>query len=898
MGWLQQLFSRRRRYDELSESIREHLDEKIADLMDSGMTRDQAESTARREFGNVTRIEEHSREVWQWPRLESIWADVRFALRQLRKSPGFTVTAVLTLALGIGANTAIFTLVDSIMLRPLPFPQQGQLMRIGYGDSETNSAFFPKGWIRALGEHSRSFAAISGFGPDAESNVGNVNSTNRMFGAKVMVNALSTLDVPPALGRFFSPEDAMSAHDPVVVVSYGYWQQHFAGKPDAIGQRIRIDGVPRRVIGVMPAGVRFPYVDTQFLTPVTFKGGDPLDPWQHFDLRAFGRLKQGVAPLQAQAELRRLQKLILPMFPWQMPDIWARDMTVVPLLQSEVGAMRPRLLLLFAAVGLILLVACANVANLLLARAAGREREIAIRGALGASTTRLVRQLLSESLVLGVVAGAVGLIAAATSLQALVTLLPANTPRLTDVSLHWPMFAFAAGASVLTGLLFGLIPALQMVSLNLSASLHAGSRSVAGKAGQFRVSMMLVVGQIALSVVVITAAGLMLRSLWSLSQVNPGFQTDRIVTAEVPLNANACQDRSITTSSVPVTSMPSGRCQEFFETLLDRVRGLPDVEHTALTDSLPLIGQQGNYAYDAQGHPRDARQGALMATERIVSPGYFATLGIPLARGRLLDEQDTSGASRAVVISQTMANRLWPHEDPLGMHILNASDEARPAVWNDSKAVTVVGVVSNTREGSLAGGFGDEIYLPMTAAHEQPTMYVLLRTRKSTQAAAAELRQIVADIDSQVPVTRVQTLNEVVATSESASRSLTILLLMFGGLAVIIGSVGVYSLIAYIVSWRTREFGIRLALGAQRWQIVKGVVGQSLFLAVSGSVAGLAAAALVGQVMRRFLFGVKPLDPITFCAVALLMTLLALAAAWIPARRAARVDPMKALRSE
>jgi len=811
-------------------------------------------------------------------------ADFKYALRQLWKSPGFSLTAILTLALGIGANTAIFTLVDSIMLRPLPFPQQERLMRIGYGDEDPNAAYFPKGWLRAINDKSTSFAAISGFGPDSESNVGDGGSSSRVFGAEVMTNAFGALDLTPAAGRFFSPENAAAANEPVVVLSYGYWREHFAANPDAIGQTLRIDGVSRRVIGVMPAGVRFPYEDTQFLTPVTFKGGDALDPWQQFDLRAFGRLKADATPAKSQAELRQMQKLLLPLFPWQMPETWPQNQSVVPLLESEVGAMGPRLMLLFGAVGLILLIACANVANLMLARASGREREIAIRGALGASAKRLIRQLLSESIVLGALAGALGLIVAAVSLQTLVTLLPADTPRMNDISLHWPVFLFAAAASVVTGLLFGLIPALKMASPNLRDALHSGSRSVAGKAGQFRVSIILVIGQIALSVVVITVAGLMLHSLWSLNQVNPGFQTDRIVTAEVSLDANACSMQ--------------GRCQAFFQTLIEHARGIAGAEDVALTDSLPLKAPMGDYVYDAQDHPRNARQEALRATARIVSPGYISALGIQTVRGRLLEQQDTSGASPAAVISQSMASRLWPNQDPLGKHILNVSDEAQPAVWNHEKAATIVGVVGNTHEGSLAADFGDEVYLPTTPAHERPTMYVLLRTRTSTAAAVDGLRQAVAEIDSQAPVTRVRTLNQVVATSESASRSLSFMLLAFGGLAVVIGGIGVYSLIAYIVSWRTREFGIRMALGAQRWQIVQGVVRQSLLLALAGSLAGLIAAFFVGQIMHSFLFGVKPLDPVTFGAVALLMTLLALAAAWVPALRAASVDPMKTLRME
>ena len=474
--------------------------------------------------------------------------DLKFALRQLRKSPGFTLTAVLTLALGIGANTAIFSLVDSIMLRPLPFPQQDRLARIEYGPAGVS--FYPKGWIRALGEHSNSFTAISGVGADAESNVAGVDSSDRVFGAEVMANAFGTLGIHPALGSFFTRDEEIAGRDLVVVISYGYWQQRFGQDPNVIGQTIRIDGISRRIIGVMPAGVRFPYSDTQFVTPVAFKGGDPIDPWRTFDLRMFGRLKDGVSTAQAQAELNALHAALLPLFPWRMPDAWPSDLTVVPLLESEVGATRPRLLLLFGAVGLILLIACANVANLTLARAAGREREMALRGALGASSSRLIQQLLSESVLVGALAGIAGLLAAAASLQALVRLLPADTPRLNEISLHWPVFLFAAVASLMAGFLFGLIPALKMASPNLQGALRSSGRGVAGKASQFRVSMALVMGQIGLSVVVITAAGLLLHSLYRLSKVDPGFRTERVVTAEVSLDATACQEKAGATGSL------------------------------------------------------------------------------------------------------------------------------------------------------------------------------------------------------------------------------------------------------------------------------------------------------------------------------------------------------------
>ncbi|UWZ83799.1 ABC transporter permease [Occallatibacter riparius] len=812
-------------------------------------------------------------------------ADIQYALRQLRRSPGFALTAILTLALGIGANIAIFTLINSMLLRPLPFADQARLMRIDYSSAQADTTFFPKGWIRALSEHSKSFSAVAAFGPDAESNVGDGGSPARVFGVEVTANALDTLGIHPAAGRFFTTDDAIAGHEPTVVLSYGYWREHYGSSPAAIGQTVRIDGVSRRIAGVMPAGIRFPYADTQFLTPITFKGDNPLDPWATgYDLRAFGRLRQGVTPGQAQAELRSLQRQLLPLFPWRMPDIWASEMTVLPLLESQVGALRPRLLLLFAAVGLILLIACANVANLMLARAAGREREIAIRGALGATGSRLVRQLLSESAVVGVLAGVVGLLAAWGSVGLLVRLLPADTPRAQDVSLGWPVMAFAAGASLMAALLFGFIPALKMAKPALGDALHLRGRGTAGKVGQFRVSMILVMGQIALSVLVITGAGLLLHSLWRLSQVDPGFKTERVMTAEVSLDASACQAK--------------GHCDGFFRTLLEQLKGMPDADKVALTDSVPLTAQAGGYVYDAENHPRDARQGALLATGRKVTPSYFAALGLTLAHGRLLDQQDLSGATRAVVINQRMAERLWPHQDPIGKHLLAVGDEPQPTVWVSEKAVTVVGVVNNTHENGLATDFGEEVYLPMTPDREQPVLYVLLRTRTTTRAAADELRSAVAGVDAQVPVTRIRTLNEVVAASQSAPRSLAILLLVFGALALAIGGVGVYSLIAYIVSWRTREIGIRLALGAQRSQIVGAVVRQSLMLALGGAAAGLIGAAFAGKLLQRFLFDVKAVDPVTYVGVAGLMTVLALLAAWIPARRAASVDPIQTLRLE
>jgi len=556
----------------------------------------------------------------------------------------------------------------------------------------------------------------------------------------------------------------------------------------------------------------------------------------------------------------------------------------VPLLESQTGAMRPRLLLLFGAVGLILLIACANVANLMLARASAREREIAVRSALGASGKRLVQQLLSESVVVGLTAGAVGLGAAAASLRIFVGLLPADTPRIQDVSLHWGDVAFTLGASVFAGLVFGLIPSVKMAGMNLLSTLRMDGRGLAGQGSRFGISKILVMAQIGLTVVVITAAGLVLHSLYRITKVDPGFRTDHIVTAEVALDAASCKEK--------------GKCGAFFDAVMDRSRGIAGVESAALVDSLPLSGRADNYVFDAEDHPRDARQGALLATSRVVSPGYFDVLGVQVVRGRLLDQQDVSGTTHAVVVNEHMAQRLWPGQNAIGKHLLDVVDEKTPAVWNPEKASVVVGVVRNALEGGLQEGFKDEVFLPLTTDRDQPVMYAVLRTRTSASETAAGLRSAVASVNSLVPVTRVRTMDDLVSNSVAAPRALAVLLLGFGALAIVIGAVGVYSLIAYIVSWRTREIGLRLALGAQRWQIVMGVVRESLFLALAGSVAGLAGAIALSRVLHSFLFEVSAVDPLTFGTVPVLMALVAVTAAWVPARRAAGVDPMEALRAD
>ncbi len=814
-----------------------------------------------------------------------ILQDVRYALRQLNRSRGFALVAILTLALGIGANTAIFSVIDSILLEPLPFPHQDRLVKLSsVGLSGHFYYTYPKGWIRAYQQRSRTLAGISGYTLDTEYNVTGGGTADRAFGSAVSVNLFDTLGVRPALGRFFAAGEENVGQDHVVVLSNGFWRQQFGGDPNVIGRTMLLDGVSREIIGVAPAETRFPNFETQFWIPIAFKAGDPNDPWISFTVDAVGRLRDGVSPTRAAAELNSLHREMLTLFPWRMPDSWADNMVVTPLLSSIVGDVRPRLLLLSGAVGLVLLIACANVANLMLARAAARQREISLRSALGANSGRLIRQMLTESAVLALVSGSLGVLLAAMSLNALKLVLPPDTPRLANLSLHGEVLLFALVISLFTGILAGLVPALHAGNKDLNNNLRVNAGNVFGTAHRFRISRLLVVGQIALAVVVIAAAGVMLRSLYRLSSTDPGFRTAQTLAAQISLDRSACTQK--------------GSCASFFDTLLNQAQGLPGVQSVALVDALPMTGYDNWYSFDAEGHPRSPTQLAPQASSRIVSPGYFQLMGVRLLRGRLLNDSDRTGLTHAIVINAEEANGLWPNQDPIGKHLMDLGDESQPTVWDMSKASIVVGVVSGTHHQGLDQDSGWENYMPVTPQNEKPVMNILLRSTTGPADLAASLRQLVAQLNPNVPVTRVRALESVIVSSTAAPRSLTWLLSAFAALAILVGGIGVYSLISYTVSWRTREIGLRLALGANRRQIAQLVLGQSLGLALAGSVLGIAGAVAATRLMSRFLFETSPLDPLTYSLVPVLFCMLALVASWAPARRAAAVDPMVALRNE
>jgi predicted permease len=557
MSWLQQLLLRRRLYGELSEEIRGHLEEKIEELLAGGMSRKEATAAARRQFGNVSLAEEEGREVWQWPSLESFLADVRFGARTLRKSPVFTAIAVLTLALGIGANTAIFSLVNGILLVPLRYPHADQLVSI--------TGAYPRGGLVAMSQQVRTMY-VAGYAEGHDFNLTGQGEPVRLTGTLVSAELLSILGTQPELGRVFEQGEDKPGQDSYVILSHALWQQRFASDPSVIGRSIELDGVGRQVVGVMPPDFRFPSTKAQIWIPLHNDPRSTVDYWASDYMPVIGRLRPGATPQQAQAEVRIFQSHVGALFPWQMPASWNADVGVVPLQDGMVADIRVRLLLLLAAVGLVLLIACTNVANLALSRAATREKEVGIRAAMGAGRRRIIRQLLTESVLLASLGGVLGLAFAAEGLSLLKSLLPADTPRLMDVHMDWRVLAFTGGLAILTGILVGLAPALHISRGALVESLKSGGRGTAVSVSH-RLRSGLVVGEIGLAVLLVIAAGLMIRSFWALSHVDPGFRSEHILTARITPNQSFCGD--------------AARCVAFYRNVLDQVQAYPGVSGAA-----------------------------------------------------------------------------------------------------------------------------------------------------------------------------------------------------------------------------------------------------------------------------------------------------------------------------
>ncbi|MGC2171805.1 MAG: ABC transporter permease [Candidatus Sulfotelmatobacter sp.] len=802
--------------------------------------------------------------------------DMRYALRQLHKSPGFTAVAVLTLALAIGANTAVFSVIDAVMLRPLPFHDPSRLVVVKTtepGRLDDIGVSYPAflDW-RSRGQV---FEGLSAFREDDFTLTGRGEPAH-LTGAVVSANMFSVLGVPPAMGRDFIPEEDKPIGTGLpVILSHSLWQSRFGSDPRIVGQNLTLDGNPVTVAGVMPAGFQFPVQRTpvEFWTTIALdaQGPAPMTSQRGASyLDVIGRLKPKVTLGTAQTEMSGIQAALNKQYPENRP----KGISLVPEADAVVGEMRRGLFILFLAVGLVLLIACANLANLLLARATARSKEISVRTALGATRWIILRQLLTESLLLAGAGAAVGLGLAAWGIKVLTALAPGDLPRITESGINLQVLAFTALIAVLTSILFGLVPALQAAKPELIASLNAGDRSGTETLTRIRLRSALIVTQTALAMVLLVGAGLLLRSLLGLGRVDPGFAEHHVITFGLDLPGRYGHAERV----------------EFYRRLLAQVRATPGVRSASAAFPLPLSAGDVKTSFDVEGRPIKPSERPV-TTLHIIDRDYFRTLGIPLTRGREFDLQDEAvGATAVVIVSQTLAKQAFPGEDPIGRRI-------KPNISggeNDAPMRVIVGVVGDVKAEGLGSPSIPESYVPYAQLPFAP-MSVLVRTVVSPGTMVPTLTREVQSLDNALPLLHIKSLDEYVSDSIVDTRFEAVLIGTFGALAFLLTTVGLYGVISYMVAQRTREMGIRLALGADRNAILGLVVKNGMLLAGAGVLIGWAAAFLLARLIASLLYGVGPDDPLTFVCVPIALITVAMLASYVPACRAARVDPMVAL---
>jgi predicted permease len=806
--------------------------------------------------------------------------DVRFGFRQLRKSLGFTAVASFTLALGIGANTAIFSLVSGILLRPLPYPHPSELVSL----AGSSPIVYPKGAFAAMREQIHTMD-VGAYAEGHEFNLTHVGEPIRLSGTAVSAELLSILGTRPELGRTFAPGDDAPGRDSYVILSHDLWQQRFNHDADILGKSVELEGVSREVIGVMPAAFHFPSSSTQLWVPLHNEPQNPSTYWAGDYMPVIGRLRPGATMAQASAEIRLFQSHVDALFPWTMPASWNADVTVTSLRNGMVADVRTRLLLLLGAVALVLLIACTNVANLTLSRAAAREKEMGIRSALGAGPARLARQLLTESVLLSAVGAVLGFGLAAAGLAALKSTLPADTPRLLDVSLDWRVLLFTGALAILSGLAFGLAPALQSSRSALSDSLNSAGRGVSVSVSR-RIRGSLAIGEVALSVMLVIASGLLIRSFWALSHVDTGFRPDQLLTARITPDQSFCND--------------AARCLAFYRDLLDRVHSSAGVADVALVNTLPLGGRVAKRSFDVEDFTiASESETQPLFWLQIVTPDYFRVMGIPLITGRWFNQSDQAGGPPVVVLSASTARRFWPHGDVIGKHVRFVGENN----WR-----TVVGIVSDVRAYDLENNEPNYMkgtaYVPYTPTatledgRVPAEMSIAVRMTYDSPEAASFLRNTLVASSPNIPVSEVKSMRAVVSDAASAPASTTFLFAAFAGVALVLGIVGVYGVLSFLVSKRSREMGVRMALGAQRGDVLLLIMKEGVRFSLTGIAIGLAGAFLVARLLTTQLYGISPLDSITYVSVASLVAVVTLAACYVPARRAMRVDPMVAMRGE
>ena len=869
---------------EVDDELRFHIETRIDALMARGMTRQAADAQVRREFGDVRaahdelaaidrgRVGRERRADWR----EALMQDVRFAMRSLIARPSSSIIASLTLALGIGANAAIFSVVDATLLKPLPYADPDRLVAVW-----PDGAMMPGIYVQVR-DQNKTLDPIGGYSSGTAVSMTSAAEPARLVQSEVTSRFFDVLGVRPALGRTFVEGEDQPGRDRVAVLSHALWQRQFSGDRTIIGKNVVVDGISRTVVGVAPEGFHYPSTAIDLWVPIS------LDPapsnigryWGMSSLNVIGRLRPGITVRQAEQDLAGLIDRARSTFPWRMPDEWGKGVPTIPLEQNVVGDVGPMLFVLFGSVAVVLLIACVNVANLLLGRAAAREREIAIRASLGAGRARIVRQLLTESVLLSLVGGVLGVAVAAGGVRALLLLIPAGMPRIAEVTIDVRVLAFAMFTALATGVGFGLLPALRASRPELQAVLGA-TRNAGGTRARRNVSEILVVAQIALGVVLVAGAGLLIKSFWRLHQVELGFRPAQVVAADVPIPAFA--------------SDTTPRARAFYDALLQQIRATPEVRSASVASVLPFGGVgslNSSFAVAIEAHPVAPGGNVPMIVRTMISDDYFKTMGIPLLRGREFTPADREGLPAVALVDEYTAKRMWPNEDALGQRF-------RP-VWTQSW-ITVVGIVGTVKRDSLNSAGEVSIYLPTTniAGFLFPTqMTLVVRSDARVEAIARRIRSAVASVDPTVPVKAIRPLSDLIDNSAARARFTMLLLATFATVAMTLGAVGVYGVVAYAVTRRTREIGVRMALGARASDVLGMVLREGGLLAGVGVALGIVGALAASRLLAGFLFGVTPNDLSVFVAVPAVLGLVALGACALPARRAARVDPVTALRSE
>jgi predicted permease len=863
---------RRRREEELEEEIRSHLEMAQRDRLERGESAENAAASARREFGNIGLVKEATRDVWGWRWLEQLGQDVRYGLWMLKRNPGFTFVAILTLTLGIGATTGIFSILNALLLQPLPYDRPDRLVMVWEssrnGDDQiTASGLIFKDWV----EQNQAFEAMAAFSPRTYILSGE-DETEKVRGVAATASLFPLLGINPNYGNVFLPEDEGPGRNRIVILSHGLWQRRFGSDKAILGSAITINNLNYTVVGIMPPEFEFPLQSekAELWVPLSLNLGQNTRSAHNY--RVIARLKPDVTLEQAQADMNVIARRLEQQYPDSNTGMGAN---VVSLQDQIVGKIRMSLLMLFGAVCLVLLIACANVANLLLARSTIRQKEVAIRAAVGASKPRLIRQMLTESLLLSLLGSGLGLALAYWSVRLLVAIGPDSILRVREISIDWRVLGFTLLVALVTGVIFGLAPALQATKANLNEWLKEGAGRATINPVRSRLHNLLIVLEVAMALLLLICAGLMIKSFSRLQQVKPGFNPENVLAADVTL---------------PVRRYRDGyEAIALIQQVLNRIAGFPGVQSVSATHALPLSGDNNTFAFFIEG--RTLPRGEYTSADyRSISPDYFRTMGIPILRGRAFTDKDVAGAHGVVIVSETMTKRFFPNEDPIGKRFSVADGRG-------GAMLEVVGVAGDVKHFGLDRELTAEMYVPILQ-RLWGNITLVVRGASDPVGLSAAIRNEVRQVDKGHTVTNIRTMDQVLSHSVSQRRFNMLLLSIFAAVAITMSVIGIYGVISFSVMQRTHEIGVRMALGAQTGNVLRMVVWRGMSLAMIGVALGLAAALALTRVLKNLLFEVSPTDSATFTLITLLLVAVALIASYIPARRATKVDPLIALRCE